>query len=117
MSDGAPATSSTTYHRRPAVCKGAACTAECDINDICDALEERGLTAHVKVVRYSSPDPMKHGVELSEAVIGRNAAIYRSRLPNARASVIAWIGFDVVTSCEMFFGPARVVSTIRSLTD
>jgi hypothetical protein len=38
-------------------------------------------------------------------MIERNAAIYRSRLPNARVSVIARVGFDVAASCGMFFGP------------
>jgi hypothetical protein len=38
-------------------------------------------------------------------VIQRNAAIYRSRLPNARVGVIPRVGFDVAASCGMFFGP------------
>src|SRR2546421_12893205 len=49
--------------------------------------------------------PSRHGVEPSEEVIERNAAIYRSRLPNARVSVIARVGYDVAASCGMFFGP------------
>jgi len=79
--------------------------AECDVNAICDALEERGLMAHVNLVRYNSPDPSQRGVEPSEEVIERNAAIYRSRLPIARVSIIARVGFDVAASCGMFFGP------------
>jgi len=77
----------------------------CDVEVICDALEERALTAHVNIVRYNSPDPARHGVEPAEEVIQRNAAIYRARLPNARVSVIARVGFDVAASCGMFFGP------------
>ena len=79
--------------------------AEGDVHAICDAVEERGLLVHVNIVRYNSPDPARHGVEPSVEVIERNAAIYRSRLPNAHVSVIARVGFDVAASCGMFFGP------------
>jgi adenine C2-methylase RlmN of 23S rRNA A2503 and tRNA A37 len=79
--------------------------AEGDVHAICDALEERGLMAHVNIVRYNSPDPSRHGVEPPAEVLERNAAIYRSRLPNARVSVIARVGYDVAASCGMFFGP------------
>src|SRR5207302_2224699 len=79
--------------------------AEGDVHAVCDALEERGLMAHVNIVRYNPHDPSRHGVEPPEAVIERNAAIYRSRLPNARVSVIARVGYDVAASCGMFFGP------------
>lgn len=79
--------------------------ADGDVHAICDAVEERGLMVHVNIVRYNTPDPASHGVEPTEAVIERNAAIYRSRLPNARVSVIARVGFDVAASCGMFFGP------------
>jgi 23S rRNA (adenine2503-C2)-methyltransferase len=79
--------------------------AEGDVHAICDALEERGLTADVNIVRYNPYDPARHGVEPSEEVIERNAAIYRARLANARVSVIARVGFDVAASCGMFFGP------------
>jgi 23S rRNA (adenine2503-C2)-methyltransferase len=78
---------------------------EGDVHAICDALEERGLMVHVNIVRYNPFDPARHGVEPPEAVIERNAAIYRERLPNARVSVIARVGFDVAASCGMFFGP------------
>jgi adenine C2-methylase RlmN of 23S rRNA A2503 and tRNA A37 len=79
--------------------------AEGDVHAICDALEERRLMVHVNIVRYNPYDPSRHGVEPPEAVIERNAAIYRSRLPNACVSVIARVGFDVAASCGMFFGP------------
>jgi adenine C2-methylase RlmN of 23S rRNA A2503 and tRNA A37 len=79
--------------------------AEGDVHAICDALEERGLMVHVNIVRYNPHDPARHGVEPSEEVIARNADIYRSRLPNARVTVIARVGFDVAASCGMFFGP------------
>jgi 23S rRNA (adenine2503-C2)-methyltransferase len=79
--------------------------AEGDVHAVCDALEERGLMAHVCIVRYNPHDPSRHGVEPPEGVIERNAAIYRARLPNARVSVIARVGFDVAASCGMFFGP------------
>jgi adenine C2-methylase RlmN of 23S rRNA A2503 and tRNA A37 len=79
--------------------------AEGDVYAICDALEERRLTVHVNLVRYNSHDPVLHGVEPPEEVIERNAAIYRSRLPNASVSVIARVGYDVAASCGMFFGP------------
>jgi adenine C2-methylase RlmN of 23S rRNA A2503 and tRNA A37 len=88
--------------------------AEGDVHAICDALEERGLMAHVNIVRYNTPDPARHGVEPPEGVIERNAAIYRSRLPNASVSVIARVGFDVAASCGMFFGPGGPV-TARAL--
>jgi adenine C2-methylase RlmN of 23S rRNA A2503 and tRNA A37 len=80
--------------------------AEGDVHAICDALEERGLMVHVNVVRYNPYDPSRHGVEPPAEVIERNAAIYRSRLPNARVSIIARVGYDVAASCGMFFGPA-----------
>ncbi len=79
--------------------------AEGDVHAVCDALEERGLMVHVNVVRYNPHDPARHGVEPAEDVIERNAAVYRSRLPNARVSVIPRVGFDVAASCGMFFGP------------
>jgi len=78
---------------------------EGDVHAICDALEERKLMVHINIVRYNPPDPARHGVEPSEDVIERNAAIYRSRLPNGRVSVIPRVGFDVAASCGMFFGP------------
>ncbi|HEX5269329.1 MAG TPA: hypothetical protein VFW33_02525 [Gemmataceae bacterium] len=78
---------------------------EGDVHAICDALEERGLMAHVNVVRYNPLDPARHGAEPPEEVIRRNAAVYRSRLPNARVIVIARVGYDVAASCGMFFGP------------
>jgi 23S rRNA (adenine2503-C2)-methyltransferase len=80
--------------------------AEGDVHAICDAVQERGLMAHVNIVRYNPHDPSRHGVEPPEGVIERNAAIYRSRLPSARVSVIARVGYDVAASCGMFFGPA-----------
>jgi 23S rRNA (adenine2503-C2)-methyltransferase len=79
--------------------------AEGDVHAICDALEERALTAYVNIVRYNPHDPARHGVEPPEEVIERNAAIYRERLPNTRVAVIARVGFDVAASCGMFFGP------------
>src|SRR5262249_13595253 len=79
--------------------------AEGDVHAICDALEERGLVAHGNIGRYNPHDPARHGVEPPEEVIERNAAIYRARLPNARVSVIARVGFDVAASCGMFLGP------------
>lgn len=78
---------------------------EGDVHAICDALEERRLMVHVNIVRYNPHDPARHGVEPPEEVIERNAAIYRERLPNARVSVIARVGYDVAASCGMFFGP------------
>jgi adenine C2-methylase RlmN of 23S rRNA A2503 and tRNA A37 len=83
--------------------------AEGDVHAVCDALEERGLMAHVNIVRYNPHDPSRHGVEPPDGVIERNAAIYRSRLPNARVSVIARVGYDVAASCGMFFGPGGPV--------
>jgi adenine C2-methylase RlmN of 23S rRNA A2503 and tRNA A37 len=79
--------------------------AEGDVHAICDALEERGLMVHVNIVRYNPHDPARHGVEPGEEIIQRNAAIYRERLPNARVTIIARVGFDVAASCGMFFGP------------
>jgi hypothetical protein len=84
--------------------------AEGDVHAICDGLEERRLMTHVNIVRYNPHDPSRHGVEPPEEVIERNAAIYRSRLPNARVSVIARVGFDVAASCGMFFGPGGPVA-------
>ena len=78
---------------------------EGDVHAICDAIEERGLMVHVNIVRYNPPSEARHGVEPSEEVLQRNAAIYRERLPNASVSVIARVGFDVAASCGMFFGP------------
>jgi hypothetical protein len=75
------------------------------VHAICDALEVRGLMVHVNIVRYNPLDPSRHGVEPPEEVIERNAAIYRSRLANARVSIIARVGYDVAASCGMFFGP------------
>ena len=60
---------------------------------------------HINIVRYNPHDPARHGLEPPEAVIQRNAAIYRSRLANAHVSVIARVGYDVAASCGMFFGP------------
>jgi 23S rRNA (adenine2503-C2)-methyltransferase len=89
--------------------------AEGDVHAVCNALEERGLMVHVNIVRYNSPDPSRHSVEPPEGVIERNAAIYRSRLPNARVSVIARVGYDVAASCGMFFGPGGPVADRISL--
>ncbi len=79
--------------------------AEGDVHAICDAVEERGLMVHVNIVRYNPQDTSRHGVEPPEEILQRNAAIYRERLPNARVTVIARVGFDVAASCGMFFGP------------
>jgi len=71
-------------------------------------------------VRYNPHDPSRHGVEPPEEIIARNTTIYRSRLPNARVSVIARVGFDVAASCGMFFGPEgpglNPVVSLRSIT-
>ena len=85
---------------------------EGDVHAICDALEERGLMVHINIVRYNPHDPARHGVEPPEEVIARNAAIYRSRLPNARVGVIPRVGFDVAASCGMFFGPGGPVADL-----
>ncbi|MBY0232820.1 MAG: hypothetical protein K2W96_26355, partial [Gemmataceae bacterium] len=77
---------------------------EADTHAICDALEERRLMAHVNIVRYNPPSE-RHGAESAEEVIERNAALYRSRLPQARVSVIPRVGYDVAASCGMFLGP------------
>jgi adenine C2-methylase RlmN of 23S rRNA A2503 and tRNA A37 len=79
--------------------------AEGDVHAVCDAVEERGLAVNVNVVRYNPHDPARHGVEPPDAVVERNAAIYRERLPAARVGVIPRVGFDVAASCGMFFGP------------
>jgi adenine C2-methylase RlmN of 23S rRNA A2503 and tRNA A37 len=84
--------------------------AEGDVHAICDALEERRLMVHVNIVRYNPYDPARHGVEPSEEIIERNAAIYRSRLPNACVSIIARVGFDVAASCGMFLGAGEPVA-------
>lgn len=77
---------------------------EADVHAICDALESRRLMAHVNIVRYNPPSE-RHGAESAEEVIERNAALYRSRLPQARVSVIPRVGYDVAASCGMFLGP------------
>jgi 23S rRNA (adenine2503-C2)-methyltransferase len=84
--------------------------AEADVHAVCDALEERELMVHVNIVRYNPHDPARHGVEPPEAVLERNAAIFRSRLPNAQVSVIARVGHDVAASCGMFFAPGGPVT-------
>ncbi|HEX4609162.1 MAG TPA: hypothetical protein VH092_13235, partial [Urbifossiella sp.] len=89
--------------------------AEGDVHAVCDALEERGLVAHVNVVRYNPHDPARHGVEPPGDVIERNAAIYRARLPAARVGVIARVGFDVAASCGMFFGPGGAAADLVPL--
>lgn len=75
---------------------------EDDVHAICDALEERRLLVDINIVRYNSPDPARHGVESPDEIIERNAALYRSRLPTARVTVIPRVGFDVAASCGMF---------------
>jgi 23S rRNA (adenine2503-C2)-methyltransferase len=74
---------------------------ERDVHDVCDALESRGLYAHINIVRYNPPSPA-HGAEPPEDVLERNAAIFRARLPKARVRVIPRVGFDVQASCGMF---------------
>ena len=61
-----------------------------------DAIESRGLYAHINIVRYNPPSPA-HGEEPPEDVLERNAAIFRTRLPKARVRVIPRVGFDVST--------------------
>ena len=74
---------------------------EADVHAVCDALVARGLLAHVNIVRYN-PASAAHGEEPSDAVIERNALIFRARLPHARVQVIPRVGFDVHASCGMF---------------
>lgn len=74
---------------------------EADVNGVCDALEARGIYAHINIVRYNPPTP-DHGAEPADEVIERNAAIFRTRLPKARVRVIPRVGFDVAASCGMF---------------
>src|SRR4051812_7605295 len=76
--------------------------AEGDVHAICDALEERRLVVDVNVVRYNPHDPARHGAEPPEAVVERNAAVYRERLPAARVVVIPRVAFAVAVSCGMF---------------
>lgn len=77
---------------------------EADVHAVCDALEARGLYAHVNIVRYNPPSA-RHGLEPPEAVLQRNAAIFAARLPRARVRVIPRVGFDVHASCGMFVDP------------
>ena len=74
---------------------------EHDVHAVCDALEARGLYVHVNIVRYNPPSAA-HGAEPAEDILERNAAIFRSRLANARVRVIPRVGFDVQASCGMF---------------
>lgn len=74
---------------------------ERDVHAVCDALESRGLYVHVNIVRYNPPGPTQ-GEEPPEAVLERNAAIFRARLAKARVCVIPRVGFDVKASCGMF---------------
>lgn len=79
--------------------------AEIDVHQICDAVEQRGLMVDINIVRYNSPDPDRYAAEPEEAVIQRNADIYRDRLPQSRVTVIPRVGYDVAASCGMFLGP------------
>lgn len=74
---------------------------EADVHGVCDALEARGIYAHVNIVRYNAPSPA-HGAEPPEEILERNAAIFRARMPKARVRVIPRVGFDVQASCGMF---------------
>lgn len=74
---------------------------EADVHAICDAVEARGLFAHVNIVRYNPPSE-RHGRESPETVLERNAKIFAERLSNARVRVIPRVGFDVNASCGMF---------------
>jgi adenine C2-methylase RlmN of 23S rRNA A2503 and tRNA A37 len=76
---------------------------EGDVHAVCDALESRGIYAHVNIVRYNPPSP-GHGAEPADDVLERNATIFRTRLPKARVRVIPRVGFDVQASCGMFTG-------------
>jgi 23S rRNA (adenine2503-C2)-methyltransferase len=79
---------------------------EHDVHAICDALESRGLYAHINIVRYNPPGAAQ-GEESPEPVVERNAAIFRARLPKARVRVIPRVGFDVQASCGMFTGASQ----------
>jgi 23S rRNA (adenine2503-C2)-methyltransferase len=74
---------------------------ERDVHTVCDALDARGLHAHINIVRYNPPSPA-HGAEPPDEVLERNAALFRARLPKSRVKVIARVGFDVHASCGMF---------------
>jgi 23S rRNA (adenine2503-C2)-methyltransferase len=74
---------------------------EADVHAICDALATRGLHANINIVRYNPPSP-QHGEEPAEAVIERNADIFRARFPHARVQVVPRVGVDVSASCGMF---------------
>lgn len=74
---------------------------EASVHAICDALEARGLFAHINIVRYNPPSA-EHGEEPCESVIDRNAQLFRKRLPRARVQVVPRVGFDVNASCGMF---------------
>jgi adenine C2-methylase RlmN of 23S rRNA A2503 and tRNA A37 len=79
---------------------------EASVHAICDALAARALAAHVNIVRYNPPSP-DHSDEPDEAVIERDAQIFRTRLPEARVQVVPRVGFDVQASCGMFVNEAR----------
>ncbi len=74
---------------------------EADVHGVCDALEARGIYAHINIVRYNPPSEA-HGEEPAEEILERNAAMFRTRLPKARVRVIPRVGFDVAASCGMF---------------
>jgi adenine C2-methylase RlmN of 23S rRNA A2503 and tRNA A37 len=74
---------------------------EANVHAVCDALDARELRANVNIVRYNPPSPA-HGEEPDEAVIERNAQIFRQRLPRARVQVVPRVGTDVHASCGMF---------------
>lgn len=79
---------------------------EADVHAVCDAVESRRLLVHVNIVRYNPHEPRRHGVESSEAIIERNANIFRERLPYARVRIIPRVGYDVHASCGMFLEPS-----------
>jgi adenine C2-methylase RlmN of 23S rRNA A2503 and tRNA A37 len=74
---------------------------EASVHAICDALDARGLRAGVNIVRYNPPTP-DHGSEPDEAVLARNAELFRVRLPGARVQLVPRVGPDVHASCGMF---------------
>lgn len=73
---------------------------EQNVTEISHALRGHGLDVDINIVRYNPPDEKSQ--ESDEAVVERNAQLFKSLLPDATVAVIPRVGFDVKASCGTF---------------
>lgn len=77
-----------------------------DVRGIIHAVRTRKLRVDVNIVRYNPENP-NLGKEAPEEIVQARAEILRKELPNSFVKVVTRVGFDVFSSCGMFYNTKK----------